>query len=635
MTPLPLTLRPFLFFVLVILSSQISQAQQDSLQNRINNAASIQEKLKAQIDLIVFLDGKEGEEELIDKVIKTAKDQNLPYYEFKGEIQKIQMLENNSEQIESFENLFEQAKSRGVERIFPEIYVNLSRSLMKSGKYETAVEQAFEALEAARVSDDEHSKLRAFDLLGRSYFLLGQLDKSKMYFRERLDAHMAQEDHESLVSAYNNLGIIYKTEAKYDSAMVYYEKARELNRQLKNDVALTNCNINIGILYYQQDSSQKALDYLNEALALSQPLDNKELDVKVLTNLGLIHLDLEDHREASEFARRAMKVAREINYPKAVEYHYYILSEAAKLKGDYESALEHFQSYKAIEDSLVNVEKEARIAELEEKYESTQLKRQNLETEKQKERAEAGMKISILVAVLLAVVVLAFVFYFQRNRIKSDFKEMELEQKALRAQINPHFLFNALNSIQSAILTDEKKVAVAYHGKFARLMRLVLSNSETPSIPLKQELELLTIYMELEKMRSDDFFEMEVDVDEDVDAEYTQFPSMVLQPIVENAIWHGLMNRETPGVLTLKVSKNGGQLVCEIKDNGVGRKAAQEIANQKVKSHRSFGLEATRSRLNIYSKLKSVRTEFEVLDLEDSVGKPKGTLVRLSVGVRS
>ncbi|MFZ6050603.1 tetratricopeptide repeat-containing sensor histidine kinase [Halocola ammonii] len=606
--------------------------QLDSLQQRVENAQSTEDRLKAQIDLIVFLDDKEGEAELIDEVIETAKKEGLPYFEFQGRIQKIQLLENNSEQIEAFEKLLEEAQSRKVEKIYPEIYVNYSRSLMKAGKYEMAVENAFSALEASRKVDEEHQKLRAFDLLGRSYFLLGQLDKSKTYFKKRLEAHLEGKDYESLVSAYNNLGIIYKSETKYDSAMIYYEKARELNRDLKNDAAQAQCNINIGILYYQQDSSRKGLDYLYEALELSEPLDNKELDVKILTNLGLVHLDLKNAAEASEFARRAMKVAREINYPKAVEYHYYILSEAAKIDGDYESALEYFENYKAIEDSLVNAEKEARIAELEEKYETTQLKRENLESEKQKERAEAGMKISILVAILLAVVVLAFVFLFQRNRIKSDYKEMELKQKALRAQINPHFLFNALNSIQASIMTDDKKVAISYHSKFARLMRLVLSNSENPSIPLKKELELLSLYIDLEKMRSDDFFETEIEVSKSIEPEAELFPSMVLQPVVENAIWHGLMNRKTPGRLTIKVEGDEKRIVCKVIDNGVGREAAQKIDREKVKNHRSFGLEATRRRLDLYSKLKKVSTSFEIHDLNDQEGQPAGTMVELIVG---
>ena len=633
MNLLPSGIKKFLLLTCVFLFSSIAAfSQLDSLQQRVEDAQTAKDKLKAQIDLVVFLDGKEGEKELIDEVIETAKKENLTYFEFQGEIQKTQLLENNSEQIEAFENLLEQAKSRQAERVYPEIYVNLSRSLMKAGKYEMAVEQAFSALEASRKVEDEHQKLRAFDLLGRSYFLLGQLDKSKTYFKKRLDAHLEEEDSEPLVSAYNNLGIIYKNESKYDSAMIYYEKARELNRELKNDAALAHCNINIGILYYQQDSSQKALDYLYEALELSEPLGSKELDVKILTNLGLVHLDLENADEASEFARRAMKVAREINYPKAVEHHYYILSEAAKIKDDYQSALEHFESYKAIEDSLVNAEKEARIAELEERYESTQLKRQNLESEKQKERAEAGMKISILVAVLLAVVVLAFVFYFQRNRIKGDYKEMELKQKALRAQINPHFLFNALNSIQASIMTDDKKVAISYHSKFARLMRLVLSNSENPSIPLKKELELLSLYIDLEKMRSDDFFETEIEVSKSIDPEAELFPSMVLQPVVENAIWHGLMNRKTPGRLTIKVEGDDKRIVCKVIDNGVGRDAAAKIDREKVKNHRSFGLEATRKRLDLYSNLKKVNTGFEIHDLRDQEDQPAGTMVELIVG---
>ena len=249
------------------------------------------------------------------------------------------------------------------------------------------------------------------------------------------------------------------------------------------------------------------------------------------------------------------------------------------------------------------------------------------------------------IAVILVVTI--SVYWFYRNRInqlrkkeklKSDYEKKlaNVEMTALLAQMNPHFLFNSLNSIDSYIIRNESKKASEYLNNFARLMRLILQNSRSNYISLKDELEALELYLQMESLRFRDKFSFSITVDKNVDSNSIVIPPMLIQPYVENAIWHGLMHK-TNGEhrkVELYVEKADDNLVCIIKDNGIGRKRAAQLKEQKPTRHkRSMGMQITRDRLEIINKLYNINATVEISDLEDKEGKALGTKVELSIPV--
>ncbi|HEY5825307.1 MAG TPA: PAS domain S-box protein, partial [Cyclobacteriaceae bacterium] len=205
----------------------------------------------------------------------------------------------------------------------------------------------------------------------------------------------------------------------------------------------------------------------------------------------------------------------------------------------------------------------------------------------------------------------------------------ELKLMALRSVMNPHFIFNALNSIQYFIAQNDRKNALNFLSTFSKLIRGILSNSVSNKIKLAEELELLQHYVALERMRFENKFDFEIKVDEELEPESIEIPSLLIQPYVENAILHGLYNKEGKGLLKINVSGEDGSIRFEIEDNGIGRKAAMAIREQNFPKHKSMGTALTEERLKLINAQDKV--SFEIIDLLDAQRQPCGTKVRIGV----
>ncbi len=221
---------------------------------------------------------------------------------------------------------------------------------------------------------------------------------------------------------------------------------------------------------------------------------------------------------------------------------------------------------------------------------------------------------------------------------KSEIKKQmaELEMKALRAQMNPHFIFNSLNSIQKFIFDKDEYAASQYLTKFSRLIRLILEQSDQNFTTISSELELIKLYVEMESLRFGQSFTYEIGVDPSIDKE-SVIPSMIIQPHIENAIWHGILHlpkaSEDPdfrvGLLSLYIHDEGNLISIKIKDNGVGRAKASEYKSKQLLKKKSYGTNITADRIRIYNEWKGVNTRVETQDLYDKNGRPNGTLVTI------
>jgi streptogramin lyase len=248
----------------------------------------------------------------------------------------------------------------------------------------------------------------------------------------------------------------------------------------------------------------------------------------------------------------------------------------------------------------------------------------------------------LILMMIASMIMIAFRYRLNQlltqNRLKAEKQmiqaEMErevatLQMTALRAQMNPHFIFNCLNSINRFIVINDNETASEYLTKFSRLIRLVLDNSRSETISLKKEIETVGLYVEMEKLRFLEKFDYHIEIDPDISPENIGIQPMFIQPYAENAIWHGLMHKQNKGNLLIKIKKQMPHLVVTIQDNGIGRTKAHEIKSKQMTYNRSHGMKVTAERLSILNKKLKADAKITVTDLFDYSKNPSGTLVEL------
>ncbi|HXR79966.1 MAG TPA: histidine kinase, partial [Saprospiraceae bacterium] len=216
-------------------------------------------------------------------------------------------------------------------------------------------------------------------------------------------------------------------------------------------------------------------------------------------------------------------------------------------------------------------------------------------------------------------------------------KATESRLQSLRLQMNPHFLFNALNSIQQMILANEEMVATRYLSRFSKLLRSILIHSDKEMISLKEELEILKLYVELESVRFKEAFTYQIDCDEDIDIDEVKIPTLLIQPFVENAIWHGLMHKEGMRNLKISFTEQGDVIQCIVEDNGIGRQKAKEmkISTGSDKKHTSKGIEVSLERLKTMKKNGGPPGSMHIHDLVDAQGNPTGTRIEINLPIQN
>ena len=245
---------------------------------------------------------------------------------------------------------------------------------------------------------------------------------------------------------------------------------------------------------------------------------------------------------------------------------------------------------------------------------------------------------------LVAALVVGLVYTGFRYRVTQIRKEevqkaafskklSEMEMQALRAQMNPHFIFNSLNSINTFILKNQPDAASDYLAKFSRLIRLILQNSNSATVTLQNELEALQLYLEMEALRFRNKFTFQIRVGSEVEPEEIDIPPLLIQPYVENAIWHGLLHRESTGHLGIDLQIENERLVCVIEDDGVGRQRAAELKSKSATRSKSLGMQITAHRMELMKELYGKETTVEIVDLVDASGEACGTRVVLTISI--
>lgn len=447
-----------------------------------------------------------------------------------------------------------------------------------------------------------------------------------------------------------NLGNTFSAMEQFEVAMKYYREAMLIDEQTGKRHGLALSLANIAFLFDNTGRFDSALVYHKRALVIREKLPFSEGLTRSLIGVGRGYLQLRLPEKARPYLRRALQITDDNHSKPLLRDTHLNLSKMHEQLGDTRNALLHFKLYELYKDSILNEESAKAINELQIKHEVTDKVRQIalLESERQLQQAEArraaNLKAALIAGLAFVIILAALAIYAIRQRYlvakkTNQIKEAnlrhqlsELKIKALRAQINPHFMFNCLNSINRMITKGDNDNASLYLKKFSKLVRLIVENGEANRVSLGNELALIESYIQLEELRFKNKIGYEIQIDENIEKENTFLPPMILQPFVENSIWHGLTHKNGghPGLIKIAVREDNETLLCMIEDNGVGRELSRK-ANENIPGKtRSVGLSITEERLKLLSS-ERLRDLIRIVDLKDSFDTAVGTRVEIRI----
>lgn len=517
------------------------------------------------------------------------------------------------------------------------------------GIYDEAVNSFFKAIPFYEALSDTIGVSKLYSNIGIAYWQLDALDQALEYYEKAL-----QTGSDSEGRFLGNIGLIYRAKGDYDKALEYYLRSLEINKKNGFDRDVSINLQNIGVLHQNKEEYQLALKYFDEAHELSTSIEDKNGILYTNHAIASIHGKLGNYQEAIYRLDQSLQMAKNLHVKEEVKNIYLSLSETYEKMGEFLPALENRKFYETWKDSIANENHLNRIKELETRYETAKkneeiaiLTKTNEMQEAEAQRRATWNKVLTGGLILLAILG-GLVLFILRQRFKNQqlvaakneeiktarFKQQlsELEMKALRAQMNPHFIFNCMNSINRMILSEDGDNASRYLTKFSKLIRLMLENSENPIVSLEDELVMLESYIELESLRFKGKISYRISVDEDIDKEHTLIPSMVLQPFIENAIWHGLMHKDGEGFINITIKEEDDLLRCVIEDNGVGREKALELQAKTLLNHQSMGLQITEERLRLLNS-RELQDLIRITDLKDKINQALGTRVDITIPI--
>jgi len=474
--------------------------------------------------------------------------------------------------------------------------------------------------------------------MGNIYLALKQYDLALNLFKKSLVIERQMNNKLGLAINHQNIGYAQEEKGYLDQALTNYKISLNYNNEIDSEIGKVICYNSIGKVYIKQNRLDEAQKLITNALEKALASGDQFYIATSYNNLGWTQLKLNELEAAEESLTKSLEIAQQYNLKSSEIEAFSHLSELYEAMGKYQEA---FVSYKKSEnlDRIITNERNVQyVNDLILKYESekknNQIKALASENEIVKLKLEQSKKMYFVgLGSLVLLISILYILHRQR-KLRDEKKIITLEQDMLRNQMNPHFIFNSLNSIKLYIINNEKENAVYYLNKFSKLIRKILVASTEKEITLEDELETMSLYMNIENIRFSNEIDYKVMVDKRIDPSMIKVPSLVLQPFLENAVWHGLSAKTGEKKIVLEIEKNAnGYVTIKITDNGVGREASKTIKSQKTLSRKSVGISLTKERLANFSKNYASSYHLNILDLKDDSNNPLGTCVVIDIPV--
>ncbi len=490
-------------------------------------------------------------------------------------------------------------------------YGNLGVSTEMRGQNTKAVEYYLKADSIFTITKNLKNKAFIQNNLGIVFSNMKIFDKSLLYYKRALKNKEKLQDNSGIVSTLVNIGVLYeKMEADNDTILSYYMKAKEICDKYKMLSYKAIVYSNIGQIKIRKNEYVEASKYLEQALKIHIKLKDKYGIASTKLNLSLLKYKQKKYRDAIKYAKESADFFTSANVQAKLLETYNILFDAYDKDNQKDSAITYLRLFIQVNDSLLNQTNQKTVQELEAKYQNTVNLKKITILKQQNEINQ--LTIYILVIFVIAVVIIG-VFIMRQRRLKQLHKQLITEQKLLRTQLNPHFIFNSIGSIQNYMFKNDAKQASGYLANFSALMRAILQQSTQEFITLSEDIKILENYLSLEKMRAGNLFTYKINVDENVDTEEIMLPPMLTQPFVENAVKHAFKNTSNSENNTIEVSFGllESLLLIKITDNGVGI----NYNSQQNTRHKSMSSTIFKQRMELLGKKWSKSSSFSIKDL--------------------
>jgi len=476
-------------------------------------------------------------------------------------------------------------------------YLKIGRLYNEWNKPQIAVENVRQSLLYSREAGFQRCEAKALTTLGDIYLHMIQPDSAIAYYNTARSIYETMEHRHGLAVIHESIGHFYSSQLAYADADSNYSLSQQLYEELEMPASLAGVMVKQGNILGSQGYLHKAIEKYSQGLEIGIILDLPQLKMNACYGLSEMYLAL----------------------------------------GEIEEAFRYYKKFHQMKDFLFTMESNRYLAEIETQYETEQNRQRLLLLESQNklsQERESRSKMIILVMVGFIVIMLLWILLFLRqNRLKNGHERILLQQKLFRSQMNPHFIFNSLGSIQSSIINEEPRLAVKYLSRFSKLMRSILDSSIHETIPLSKELSTIENYLALQKARFPQKFDFFISGADDLDTETLCVPPMLSQPFIENAIEHGIKHKDTKGMITVNYQLSGKTLTIVIEDDGIGRKKAGELLKKHDSDHVSMAIDITRKRIELFNQRSKHPIRFQIEDLYHDNGQAAGTRVVFEVPV--
>ena len=535
-------------------------------------------------------------------------------------------------------------------------------SLIGQKKYNEAIAKLDKLIKKGKSKKDSAIIAKAYNLTGNIYLMQRDFDKSLRNYFFSLDHYNIKTDTTEVSRLYTNIGTLYSILKELPKARDYYLKASTVQKNQTEDRLKTITNL--ASVYLELGDKRRAFTNFSEALNLAKKLKNEQIQAVLQTNLSNYFIIEKDWKSAINAAKASLGIREKLKQPVSVitlnnlgyslvqsgqikqgienyqvalksangqekEQLYYNIYNAYKAEKNLSPALIALESYTKTKDSLSRLNYQQKVAELAASYESLQKQNQinSLGKENTLQKQQLKQQLYLIVAAVLIILLVSVMIYIRLKhfRTKEALEKSQIKRQLLLLQLNPHFIFNALQSVQRFIYLKDQEHAMEYLNSFSKLIRLVLENSDKDLIPLDEEIEMIDNYLRLQNLSAVPTFSYEVNVEPDIEIENIEIPAMLVQPFVENAVMHGI-KEHTEGKITVNFEQDLDGLHVFIHDNGKGISPDQALSNNKM--HRSMGMDILNQRINEFNKEKTNTIHLTISNNETESDYP-GTTVHL------
>jgi tetratricopeptide (TPR) repeat protein len=631
------TIYLFLSVFLLISLSLKSQPNVDSLESILKKEQNTEKK----IDLLISLSSKSKQNDKALEYILKAKDihknSNLPFSEeLESELaNKYEQNNLHNNALNTHSNLLEYYQESEDTSLIANTLIKLANINLRLGKYDKSVEYYQNAEELVRNFNNDTTLHLVYRNIGHFHMIVNfDFEQAEKYFSKSYKIAKAKNLTKCYIKTCIDLGRLDRRFKKYKRGIQYLDTSLTMMYQ-SNDTSLLNELYNSkAIIYEMTGELDTALKYYLKAYNINILTGNERQSASVSNNIARLYGNMNKTDEAKKYLLKCLNHAQNTKIPYYIRIAYWALHKFSSQTGNYRQAHSYLLKFNETNEDIKQQEMKDKIAELSAKYELEQkqndLKILSQQNKIQKLQLNKNKYLIIGLFVFLLIILLAGFLLIRQNRIKAQQKLKELTLQNLIQQMNPHFIFNTLNSIQYYMLNHDEIETNNYMSKFASLIRKILENSQHKTVSIKNELEAIKLYLELEQVRFKNKFNFEINVSDDIDIVQQKIPTMFIQPFVENSVLHGLKGIDNNGIIKINLILKDNYIDCSIEDNGIGRKKAGEINKIKQKDHKSLGTSITNKRLKLINSIAGKKLKINIFDLEDK-NEMNGTKVLIQI----